>query len=137
MFGPIPRRSLACWPDCRIAAAIVTGANGQDRVPHPGWLRYTDGNAVSGVSLQSEAGGGLFRSDCFGDIRYRDSEARSKPLNPLTIPAKAEPPQLADGPPDPSPDPSRPEPARPVPSRIASASPPRPWPSPAAAERQP
>lgn len=54
-----------------------------------GWLRFGDGNVVSGELLASDADGGEFRSDRFGTLRFTHAQARFEPLAAAPAPASA------------------------------------------------
>ncbi|MFT3856470.1 MAG: DUF481 domain-containing protein [Aquabacterium sp.] len=41
-----------------------------------GWLKFADGNVLSGHLLRSDEAGGVFRSDRFGELSFREPEAR-------------------------------------------------------------
>ncbi|MDR7332829.1 DUF481 domain-containing protein [Roseateles asaccharophilus] len=61
-----------------------------------GWLRFGDGNTLSGELVERSDGGGLFRSDRFGMLRFTDAEARFEPLAAPHTPAAAPAPALPD-----------------------------------------
>lgn len=61
-----------------LAAGLCLGAHARaaGEAPVRGWLRYADGNALSGMLVARTPGGGVVRTDRFGDVRFRDAEAR-------------------------------------------------------------
>lgn len=82
----MPRRLLA-----RLTAALLAGclqlsthAQSTTTAPPRGWLRFADGNAVSGVLLSRTPGGGVMKTDRFGDLPFLDSEARFEPAPAAT-----------------------------------------------------
>jgi len=77
------RRSLLLPCLLALATALASPAVAQTR----GWLRYSDGNAVSGELVEP----GLFRSDRFGEVRFLPAEARFEPFA-LPPPADYAPP---------------------------------------------
>jgi hypothetical protein len=57
-----------------------------------GWLRFADGNAVSGLLLRRTANGGVVQTDRFGELAFTDADARFEPEQPAAAPpAPAEP----------------------------------------------
>lgn len=97
MPAPRPLTALAALRT-RLAAALVAactvGAQAQP-VPVRGWLQYGDGNRLSGVLVARTAGGGVVRTDRFGEISFQDADARFEPEPP------APPATAADTPPAP------------------------------------
>lgn len=61
-----------------LAAGLCLGAHARaaSEAPVRGWLRYADGNALSGVLVARTAGGGVVRTDRFGEVSFQDAEAR-------------------------------------------------------------
>ena len=85
-----------------VALCLTAQAQGGADLPARGWLRYADGNTLSGALVARTPGGGVVRTDRFGDVRFHDGEARFEPepaaaaaaAVPAPVPAAAQ----ADGP---------------------------------------
>jgi hypothetical protein len=77
-----------------LAAGLCLGApaDAVGEAPVRGWLRYADGNALSGVLVARTPGGGVVRTDRFGEVSFRDAEAR---FEARPEPAPAPPPTAA------------------------------------------
>lgn len=88
---PLPQRH-PWWCALALALLLAVPARAAESAPPRGWLRFTDGNALSGVLLSRHAEGGRVRTDRFGDIDFRDADARFEPDTP---PAAAAPPPPA------------------------------------------
>lgn len=97
MPPPQPTKS---WPSLTAAGALLLVLfSGQAGADTPGWLRYTDGNLLSGRLIEGGVHGGLFRSDRFGDVRFKAGEAvfspSDMPLDTVDKPAPAAVPARA------------------------------------------
>jgi len=73
-----------------LALAFTAAAASEPR----GWLRYADGNAVSGtlIGIDADGTGGRFRSDRFGEIRFRADDASFEADDPAVAEGPAEAP---------------------------------------------
>lgn len=93
---PLPRllRSLALRP-LTVAACLAVAAQAQTP-PVRGWLQFTDGNRLSGLLVARTPGGGVVRTDRFGDVTFRDADARFEPEAVAAAPAPVEPPAAPD-----------------------------------------
>lgn len=90
---PAWRLSLAALV-CGLAFAAQAQPPSATATPQRGWLRFADGNQLSGVLLSRNPGGGRVRTDRFGELDYRDDEARFD-VDPPT-PRAAAPAPTAD-----------------------------------------
>ncbi len=73
-----------------LALLLAPPARAGEPAPGRGWLRFADGNTLSGVLLSRNAAGGRVRTDRFGDIDFRDAEARFElEIPPGVAPAPA------------------------------------------------
>jgi len=64
------------WPSLTAVGALLLALfSGQAAADTPGWLRYADGNLLSGRLIEGGVQGGLFRSDRFGEVRFKAGEA--------------------------------------------------------------
>lgn len=85
------------WGLALVLAGGWVSASAQTR----GWLRYADGNAVSGVLVERTAAGGVFQADRFGRLGFTTQEARFEAeaagdaAPPPTPPAPAPAPSAA------------------------------------------
>lgn len=79
-----PRSQMLMWPTwptwprtllCMALMVSVCMAQAQT----PGWLRYRDGNVLSGSLIEQGSDIGQFRSDRFGAIDFQRSEATFEP----------------------------------------------------------
>lgn len=73
-----------------LAACLTLAAHAQpgSDAPQRGWLRYADGNRLSGVLVARKPGGGVVRTDRFGEVSFQDADARFEP-EPAATPAPA------------------------------------------------
>ena len=78
------RSVLAALAMCGLCLA----AHAQTR----GWLRYVDGNLLSGELVAQHSAGGVFKSDRFGLLNFSGAEAR---FEAEPAPAVAAPPRPA------------------------------------------
>lgn len=89
------RRGLAALAAglCLAAQALAVA-----EAPVRGWLRYADGNALSGVLVARTPGGGTVKTDRFGEVSFKDGEARFEPeAKALAKPAPPKtPPEAGD-----------------------------------------
>lgn len=65
---------------------LCAWSHAQAQTQTRGWLRFGDGNTLSGALVASDADGGLFRSDRFGDVRFTHAQARFEPLPASPVP---------------------------------------------------
>lgn len=97
--APLPRLRPAL---AALAASLALAAQAQpeDQAPVRGWLRFADGNRLSGVLVARTTGGGRVRTDRFGEVSFRDDEARFEPEAPppAAAPAAPAPPVVDRGP---------------------------------------
>jgi Protein of unknown function, DUF481 len=57
-----------------------------------GWLKYRDGNVLSGSLIESTQDGGIFESDRFGEVRYAKADAGFNPAGPQRAADSTSPP---------------------------------------------
>ena len=93
LLSPLPRLALAALAGLCLAAQAQPAA-----APVRGWLRFADGNVLSGVLVNHTPGGGVVRTDRFGELAFRDDEARFEPDAPPPAAATPAPPLVEDGP---------------------------------------
>lgn len=93
----VPRHRWRRGPLLPLLLALLLAAPARAAEPAPvrGWLRFADGNTLSGVLLARDAAGGRVRTDRFGDIDFRDAEARFEPATPPAVATAPAPPEAA------------------------------------------
>jgi len=80
-----------------VAAALsllALAAQAQTR----GWLRYGDGNVLSGELVEQSAAGGVFNADRFGRLNFTSAEARFEPAPVPAVQARPAEPARSTGP---------------------------------------
>jgi hypothetical protein len=79
---PLTRPRASWWLralPCFTLLALLGKAHAQT----PGWLRYHDGNVLSGSLIEQGPESGQFRSDRFGAIQFQRNEAAFEPTQAL------------------------------------------------------
>lgn len=89
------RPTLAAFA-CSLALAAQAQTPSPAAAPQRGWLRFADGNQLSGVLLSRSPGGGRVRTDRFGELDFRDDEARFEIDPPAPAPSATPTPQAVD-----------------------------------------
>lgn len=81
-----------------LAAVCAMGAQAQTEPAAPvrGWLQYGDGNRLSGVLVARTPGGGVVRTDRFGEVSFQDADARFEPEAPTPPATAADTPAAPD-----------------------------------------
>lgn len=75
-----------------LAASGALAAQAQTAAaPVRGWLQFADGNRLSGVLVARTAGGGVVRTDRFGELSFQDGDARFEAEAPAAAPTPAPP----------------------------------------------
>lgn len=77
-------------------AACLTAAAQAQTPPVRGWLQFSDGNRLSGLLVARTPGGGVVRTDRFGDVSFQDADARFEPEAVAAAPTPVATPAAPD-----------------------------------------